>query len=292
MTQKINLKNKLKVMVALDLTKMDPILLKYVNFLCEVLNIDHLYFVHNIKQYKLLDLYDEFLEKGITVEDIVDRSLEKTIDQHYKASVPHSVLLTSDDYTESILTQLAKDYKIDIMITGNKDELQGTGGLSQKLVRMLDAHVLLVPEEAKHQLNKVLVPTDFSNASSRCFTVADNLIQQSKGEIEALHVYSIPSVFFPYINTDKAVDLTKSHLKRRVKQFRKRHKISEQLPFRYIDREDLSIVEAIESHADKGDFDIIVVSARGKSKLASLFIGSVTNDLIVRSRKMPLLIVR
>lgn len=292
MTQKINLENKLKVMVALDLTEMDPILLKYVNFLCEIFNIEHLYFVHNIKQYKLLDLYDEFLEKGITVEDIVDRSLEKTIEKHYKADVPHSVLLTSDDYTESILTHLVKEYKIDIMVTGNKDELQGTGGLSQKLVRMIDAHVLLVPEEAEHSMKKVLVPTDFSTPSSRCFTVADNLVEHSKGNIEALHVYSIPSVFFPYINTDKAVDLTKSHLQKKVKQFRKRFKITEEIPFRYIDREDLSIVEAIEFHADKGDFDIIVVSARGGSKLSSLFIGSTTNDLIVRSRKMPLLIVR
>lgn len=292
MTQKINLENELKVMVALDLTEMDPILLNYVNFLCEIYNIEHLYFVHNIKQYKIHDLYDEFLEKGITIEDIVDRGLQKTIDQHYKASVPHSVLLTQDDYTESILTHLAKEYKIDIMINGNKDEMQGTGALSQKLVRMIDAHVLLVPEEAEPRMKKVLVPTDFSSASARCFPVANSLVERSKGEVEALHVYSIPSVFYPYINTEKATDLTISHLRKKVKQFRKRQKISEQLPFRYADREDLSIVEAIEYHADKGDFDIVVVSARGGNNLTSLFLGSVTNDLLIRNRKMPLLVVR
>ncbi|WP_313112967.1 universal stress protein [Aequorivita sediminis] len=292
MTQKINLENKLKLMVALDLTEMDPILLQYVNFLCEVWNIEHLYFTHNIKQYKLYDLYDEFLEEGITVEDIVDRGLEKTINTHYTASVPHTVLITSDDYTESILSHLAKEYKIDIMVVGNKDEFQGTGALNQKLARMLDAHVLLVPEEASHHMEKVLVPTDFSSASARCFTVADSLVARSGGSIEGLHVYSIPSFFFPYINTEKAIDKTKYHLKEKVKLFKKKFKLAEDMAFRYIDRESYSVVEAIEIHADKGEFDIVVVSARGGNNITSLFVGSVTNDLLIRNRRMPLLVVR
>ncbi|WP_163516919.1 universal stress protein [Gelidibacter japonicus] len=292
MTKKIKLDNDLKLMVALDLTEMDPILLSYVSFLCNVWNIEHLYFTHNIKQYKLYDLYDEFLEEGITVEDIVDRGLERSIQRHYTAAVPHTVLITSDDYTESILTHLAKEYKIDIMVTGNKDELQGTGALTQKLVRMLDAHVLLVPEEAKHRMENVLVPTDFSSDSAKCFSVAESLVERSGGKIEGLHVYNIPSFFFPYINTEKAIDKTEHHLKEKVKQFRKKYKLREEIPFRYTDRENLSVVEAIELHAEKGDFDIVVVSARSGNTITSLFVGSVTNDLLIRNRKMPLLVIR
>ncbi len=292
MTKKIKLENELKLMIALDLTEMDAILLKYVSFLCKVWNIEHLYFTHNIKQYKLYDLYDEFLEEGITVEDIVDRGLQKTIDKHYTGSVPHTVLITSDDYTESVLSHLAKEYKIDIMVTGNKNELQGTGALSQKLVRMLDANVLLVPEEAKHRMENVLVPTDFSSASAKCFGVASSLVERSGGKIEAIHVYNIPSFFFPYINTVKAIDKTERHLREKVQQFRKKYDLSEQLPFRYTDREDLSVVEAIEIHAEKGNFDIIVISARGGNNITSLFVGGVTNDLLIRNRKMPLLVIR
>lgn len=292
MTKRINLENELKLMVALDLTEMDPILLEYVSFLCKVWNIEHLYFTHNIKQYKLYDLYDEFLEEGITVEDIVDRGLQRTIEKYYTADVPHTVLITSDDYTESIISHLAKEYKIDIMVLGNKDELQGTGALNQKLARMLEANVLLVPEEAKREMQNVLVPTDFSSSSARCFEVAKSLVERSGGVIEGLHVYNIPSFFFPYINTEKAIDKTKIHLKEKVLQFRKKYKISEQIPFRYTYREDLSVVEAIENHAEKNDSDIIVVSARGGSKLTKLFVGSVTNDLLIRNRRMPLLVVR
>lgn len=292
MTKKINLENQLKLMVALDLTEMDPILVEYVNFLCTVWNIEHIYFTHNIKQYKLYDLYDEFMEEGITVEDIVDRGLQKTIDRYYKSSVAHTLLITTDDYTESILSQLAEDYKIDIMVTGNKDELQGTGALSQKLVRMLESHVLLVPEEAQHQMQNVLVPTDFSAASARCFPVAASLVERSGGRVEAVHVYDLPQFFFPYINTEKAIDKTKTHLKERVQQFRKKHKLSEQITFKYIDREDHSIVEAIEIQADRSGSDMVVVSARGGNNITTLFVGGTTNDLLARNRKMPLLVVR
>ncbi|GGW56352.1 nucleotide-binding universal stress UspA family protein [Winogradskyella epiphytica] len=291
MKKAIKLENELVLMVALDLTEMDAILLKYVSYLCKVWNIEHLYFTHNIKQYKLYDLYDDLLEEGITVEDIVDRSIQNTVDKHYTGSVPNTVLITSDDYTESILTHLAKKYKVDIMVTGNKDELQGTGAMNQKLVRMLDTSVLLVPEEAEHKMENVLVPTDFSSASAKCFSVADSLVERSGGNIAALHVYNIPSFFYPYINQEKAIDKTERHLKEKVQQFRKKYKISEDIPFRYTLREDLSVVDAITRHAEKGKFDMIVTSARGGNKITKLFIGSVTNDLLVSHIKVPLLVI-
>lgn len=291
MIKKKNLKSSLKIMVAMDLTKMDPILLNYVNFLCKVLGIEHIFFVHNIKHYKLEGLHDSFLEEGISIEDIIDKALQRSIKEFYTADIPHTILITTDDYTESILSHLTKEYKIDIMLTGNKDELQGTGALNQKLVRMLGTNVLLVPEKTRPQLKKVLIPTDFSSSSAKSFEEAQTLIESSNGEIEALHVYNIPSFFFPYINTEKAIDKTRNQLKKKVQQFKKRYQLSDNIPFKYMDRKDLSVVEAIELHAEKEDFDLIVVSAKGGNKIASLFIGSVTNDLLIRNRKMPLLVI-
>lgn len=152
--------------------------------------------------------------------------------------------------------------------------------------------VFVIVEEAKHRMENVLVPTDFSSASAKCFAVADSLVERSGGKIEALHVYNIPSFFFPYINTEKAIDKTERHLREKVKQFRKKHKISEQLPFKYTDREGLSVVDAIELHAQKGNFDIIVTSARGGNNITSLFVGGVTNELLIRNIAMPLLVIR
>lgn len=292
MKKKKDPNGELTLMLALDLTKMDEILLNYVSFLCKVWKVKHLYITHNIKQYKIYDLYDDFLREDITVEDIVDKALQRNIEKYYTCSVDHTLIITADDYTESILTHLIREYQIDLLITGNKDELQGTGALSQKLVRMIDAHLLLVPETTKHQIKKILVPTDFSSGSAKSFKIAKSLAEQTQAEIGALHVYNIPSYFFPYINSEKAVDKTERHLQTKVKQFRKKYELGQDLKFRYTDREELSVVEAIENHALKGNFDIILVSVRGGNNITSLFVGSVTNALLIRHREMPLLVVK
>lgn len=54
----------------------------------------------------------------------------------------------------------------------------------------------------------------------------------------------------------------------------------------------MSVVDAIEAHAEKGAFDIIVISARGGSNITALFVGSITNELLIRNVHMPLLITR
>lgn len=292
MIKSINFNKKLKLMVALDLTDMDTVLLNYVSFLDSVWDIEHIYFIHNIKQSELIGLYDEFLEEEIEIEDIVNRSLKKTIKKNYTASVPHSLLITSDDYTEGILSHLAGQYKIDILIAGNKNELQGTGAVNRKLVRMLRAHLLLIPEEAGHSLKNVLVPTDFSTSSARSIKGGISLASRSGGKIEGLHIYSIPSVFFPYINTEKAIDKTQKHLEERIKQFRSRHKLPASFSIATRYRKDHSVAEAIERYAEKGSFDIIVVSVRGGSKIKALFVGSITNDLLTAAGGMPLLILQ
>ncbi|MDX1362984.1 universal stress protein [Arenibacter latericius] len=292
MTKNKSLDNELTLMVALDLTRMDPILLQYVSYLCDVWKVKHLYFTHNIKQSKLYNLYEDFLKDDITIEDIVERELERSIKENYSGKASHTVLITSDNYTESILVDLAKEYNVDVVVMGKKDELQGTGALPQKLVRMMKRHLLLVPEDARHSLRKMLVPVDFSSNSAKAFTVANSISSDDNKEIEALHVYNIPSFYFPYIDTQKAKDKTKAHLHARFDQYRKKHRLSADIKFLHIDREENSVVDIIEREAEKGEFDIILMSARGGNNITSLFIGSITNDLLLRNRTMPLLVVK
>ena len=283
---------ELNLMVALDLTQMDPILLRYVSFLEKVWNIKNLYFTHNIKQSALYNLYEEFIREDINIENVIEQELNRSIKENYTGKVPQNLLITSDNYTEGILTHLAKEYKIDVVVVGNKDALQGTGGMAQKLVRMLQSNLLLVPEETDHIIKKVLVPTDFSTDSAKSFIAAQSLVHRSGGEIEALHIYDIPSFFFPYINTEKAIDKTREHLHTRMGQFLKRHQLPANLKFKYLDKKGHSIVEMIEKEAEEGEFDMIVVSARGANNLTSFFIGSITNDLLLQNREMPLLVVK
>lgn len=279
-------------MVALDLTQMDAVLLRYVSFLNSIFSVQQIYFVHNIKQSVLNTLYEDILHDDIAIDEIVEEELKRTIAKNYEGSAAHKLVVTSDLYTEGALTDLAKEYTIDVVVVGNKSELKGTRALPQKLVRMLSSHLLLVPEETRPALNTILAPTDFSNNSILSLQAALMMARQSGGTIESLHVYGIPSFYFPYIDTEKALEETRKHLDNRFLELRKKHALPSEVHFKYIDKKESSVVEMIEREAERGDFDMIVISVRGANNLTSLFIGSTTNDLLLSNQKTPLLIIK
>lgn len=292
MNNKTSLDKELNVMVALDLTQMDPILIQYVSFLNSIFNIKNLHFVHNLKQSVLYGLYEDFISEDIEIDKIVEEELKRTIATNHKDPENHTLTITSDNYTESVLSDLVKQHEIDVMIVGNKNEFQGTGALSQKLVRMLNCHLLLVPEKTQLVLEKILVPTDFSSDSALSIHVAMHMAKQSLVNVEAFHVYGIPAFFFPYIDSEKAHEEAKNKITSRFLQYRKKHNLPEEMVFKYLDKKEASVVETIEEEAVKQNFDMIVVSARGANNLTSLFIGSITNELVIRNRTMPLLVVK
>lgn len=282
-----------KILIALDMTEMDAILLKYASYLSEILTPEHFYFVHNIKQSKLYNLYEELLEEDITVDEIIEKALKEVIDENYTGKTAYSTIITTDEYTESILSHLSKKYKINMLMIGYKNEFQGTGALTQKLAKMIDAHLLLIPEEAQHEINRILVPTDFSSVSADGFLAAKELIEKSDDYyIQGLHVYSIPSYFFPYINTRKAEHKTLKHLKEKEKNFIKKNKLNDLISFKNINKENSSIVEIIKKEALKQNFDLVIVTAHGANTITSLFLGSVTNELITSSSYKPVLVIK
>lgn len=156
---------------------------------------------------------------------------------------------------------------------------------------MLDCHMMLIPEETQNKLNHIIIPTDFTPNSAKSFEFAFNLQKQHKSQLLALHVFNIPSVYFPYIDRQKAIDKTQRHLDEKFNSFTKRFKLNE-TPFTHFYREDLSVVESIRRYARKNEANMIIMAAKGGNKLTSLFIGSITNDMLLQDFKMPVLIVR
>lgn len=166
------IKDSFRIMVALDLSNMDKIVLNYVSYLSQIWNVEHIDFIHNIKQSELHNVFDDFVEENIQLENIIERELTRVVQNNYTGSVKYEIHVASDNYTESILSYFAKENKIDLAILGKKSDLQGTGGVSLKLVNMLDCHMMLVPEEVENNLEYILLPTDFTANSAKSFQMA------------------------------------------------------------------------------------------------------------------------
>lgn len=280
------------LMIGLDLSEIDEVVISYAKFLVDYWNLEKITFIHNIKKSDLYDLWEGFLkEKEIPLENLIKKEISEKVAKVFDDSAQIKIEVTAEDYTENVFKEKSKEYNIDLLLLGKKQDLRGTGSLAHKLMHIISCDVLFVPEEVQFSLNRILLPTDFTSNSAKAFKKASLLDHKKSWQMIALHVYNIPSVYFPYINREKAMDKAQQQLTAKFKNFRKRFKL-EEIPFIQSYREDFSVVETIIEKSYKENIDLIMLSAKGDNKLTSIFVGSTTSDLLLNNSPVPIYVVK
>jgi nucleotide-binding universal stress UspA family protein len=129
--------------------------------------------------------------------------------------------------------------------------------------------------------NRILVPTDFSEACDAAKVYATALAGFFGARLHVLHV--IPDPFTPGWGVDNAH--LPLHLERRQREVRRR--LETLLPAKDRDQIDAELaVEAgspsavIADYVNKHDIDLIVMGTHGRSALVRMWAGSVTKDVL------------
>ena len=136
---------------------------------------------------------------------------------------------------------------------------------------------------------KILVPLDGSEHSIDALEKAIQIAKKFDGELMLINMYSIPmSKLTPSQLNVYVLEIRKSGEKI-LAEGRKRA-YAEGVPFETQLKEG-HIVEGIVKVAREGNFDLIVMGARGQSKLKELFLGSVSHGVTLHA-PCPVLIVK
>ena len=130
------------IMVCLDLTEMDEILIRYVQYIFQAFeDVQKIYFVHNVKfdfpltAQEIINNLDQPLRTIIT-EDIIEK-IEQIFLENAK-KINYEVIIEENNSTPLILARIANLNNIDLVITGKKISFKGTGQLNEKLLRTID----------------------------------------------------------------------------------------------------------------------------------------------------------
>lgn len=142
-------------------------------------------------------------------------------------------------------------------------------------------------KEAAWRPATILVPTDFSYAADRALHYAVQLARRQRARVALLHVVApaaIPNVFLTSIRTDlpQLAELSGEHLARLARRMGIR-------PKRAAVKTGHAAEEIIR-FADEIGADLIVIGARGHSKLDRLLLGT-TAERVVRHARCPVLVV-
>jgi nucleotide-binding universal stress UspA family protein len=288
------------IMVCLDLTEMDELLIQYTAFFCGVVHeIEKVYFVHNIRFDNVEDAQKIISKLDKPLDEIVTETIEEKIETFFKnalSNTQYEIIVEEDGSTPGTLARLAKIHDVNLTIVGKKISYPGSGLAAEKLLRMphSNSSLLLIPETAYHSIHKILVPTDFSKPSTNAIEAGAYLKKINNAELSCQNVFSVQSFYFPTMMVQDLKPVLKDGAKKRWEKFAKTLTSIEEdniectLSF----NSNKNIAQTIYDHAVRTNTDLIIVSSKGKGGFAAFMVGSVAMQLVQADLHIPLWVVR
>ena len=292
-----------KLMAALELGYTDETILQFLNFLSNAVPIERAYFLHVIPPFGLFDhllvkrpqpladQYDLCEKVALQMESKVKEVIAKEPDINIEYDV------FEGDPLEELL-QNSAEVNADLTIIGQKTSTKSHGIFANRLARRLKSNALIIPDQAKPSMKKILVPVDFSPNAVKALQTAMAIKKQMKElvDIVCLHVYTMPD--FSAYQISKSQD-----------QFRQIIEKDRKAAFKLFidnfagdDREAVQTVliekdlpwipHYIMSYARENEIDFVVMGAKGHSKIERLLMGSVTEKWLSINEHIPTLIVK
>lgn len=286
-----------KLIVCLDQTDLDDTLIEFSSFIAKVNQTKKIYFVNVIKNLTIpKEVLAEFpnlvesmiSERTATMQEHVERVFKnkKNIDLHF--------IVKEGSLSKKIL-KLAEEKSTDMILIGRKVKLPGTGIASLRLARRASCSLLIVPEGAKAKVDKLLVPSDFSEYSKDALEEAIIISKKhNQAEIICQNVYNVPSGYhFTGKSFAEFSEVMRNHAEVNFQKFIK--KIDTQgikITALYTIDEDEDPVQDIVDKAKEINADGIIIGAKGRTAATALFIGSMAERLIQVNDSIPLLVTR
>lgn len=283
-----------QILIALDLSDINDHIIQYGLFLRQKLNLDKVHFVHSIKTFDIDEGLRELLGQK-DLKSIIVKNIKQRIAKYFTDEDAYSLVVLQNESTEYSLTKYADEQGIRTVVMGFKEKDSGTGAMAQKLIRIFKGDVILVPATAKFSWDRILVPTDLSAPFQLIVNKLDAIEKfEPAPQIRVLKSFNIPSQFFPYIDIDdsEAIDQTNKYVNKQFLDIKKKYKLNHSYAFTSVYQSDKSIVEIIEKESKKFNADLVLMTAKGASKISTIFIGSTINELINSNPFATLLILK
>lgn len=285
-----------QAVVGLELARPDYSVLEYLRYLFGNVKAGEVRFVHVIPRLEFF--YWEDQEEKVEVDNNILKRMEDEISAFFKDGArPRATLeIREGNAMEELLAEADK--------TGARLVVIGQRGIGvhniapRRLARKVDCPILVVPEKADAVLSHILVPIDFSPSSVKALQAAIAMRRQvnSDAAITCVNIYELP-------------DLSAYRLQRTPEELRQMVEEDRSQAFRaflreyagedaasiqttLINKDDWSIAHYITRFAADNHCDLIIVGAKGHSRLERLVLGSVTESLLSENDQYPVLVVK
>ncbi len=284
-----------RLLVALDMTEMDELLIKYSSHLAKFLKSEKVYFIHVARDLELPeDLRKNYPDLMAPSDESIADSIEKMIKTSWDSNYDCEkvVEIKEGDPSDQILKWVnIKD--VDMLIMGRKRKLKGGGIVPQKIAKVAHTSLMMVPEDFEFKLDKIVVSVDFSKHAKLAVEEALAISKGKNIDLTLLNVFRVPA---GYHKTGKDYDefatIMKGHAKTDFNEFIEKNGFPKDLTCEYVLDEDDSPADKIFEFSAEYNADMIVMGSKGRTGLASILLGSVAEKVITYDSEIPLMIIK
>ena len=286
-----------RIVVCIDLSSTDEDIIRYSSVVAELVDADTVYFLHVAKD---LNSSEGIIRKNpemlAPADETIKHEVRITVDQCFGKL---ETTETHIDILEGKPTDLALKYaqrkNVDLIVMGKHTGSTKSKINQGKIAELSHCSVLFVPAGSNRKIEKVMVAADFSDHSKLAFEQALH-IQEQNGDftIYGIHVYTVPS---GYHKTGKSyeefAEIMKGHAQKGADKFFKKHAIDRSLcEMRYRLSKDDKIHDELNLFAKEHAVDMILIGSQGRTRAASLLLGSVAENILRYENNIPVFIVK
>lgn len=291
-----------QAVVGLGLEKSDEAVLSYLNFLGGKVPIQRASFIHVLPKVDIFNAFYESESEGIISNFELDQDVAKRLERDIRHRLGQSVAnitcsVQEGDPLEALL--LAADQThADLVVIGQHPEEGPHGILARNLARKVHCAALFVPHQSPEKLERIIVPVDFSDHSVKALQAAVSLAYRfgNKVEIEAVNVYELPNISAYRINKtrEELKEVILEGREQAFKVFLDSHlgPDAEKIKTTLIEREWDSVANYLLHYAENANADLLIMGAKGHSRVELLLMGSVTENLLTDNERTPVLVVK
>ena len=193
------------ILGCLDLTEIDPVLMRQADFLARAVAAERVTFVHFIQAYDLPDRKNKKFPSELAIKSVVKKTLTQQICDHCGEDIDtHLEVLVEKEDSASGIIEYVDQHEIDLVLIGQKLGLDREGWYVRKIGREVASDFMLVSESADMTISAILCALDGSEESRAAFERARKLAVAMEASLACYFLEDTTRSYFPSAGARKA----------------------------------------------------------------------------------------
>ncbi len=285
-----------RILVALDFSKMDKVLIKYASLLTRLIPVEAMYFVNIAENLEVSDeVRTRYPDLSVPVDEVIKKEMEELIAKSdFNLKEVNSQILVREGTKADELLKLGKLKNINLTIVGRKNTLRGTGHAARQLTLKSQFSVLFVPEDCRLSISKIQVAVDFSKHSEMAVKEAIYLADKANAEVFCQNVFIVPKGFYKTGKSyEEFAEIMRGHAEKDMEKMLKPYSNSGvKIHKVFTLDDDKRPSDKITELANEENIDLIILGSKGRSGAASVLLGSVAERLLTFQPNSAIMILK